>query len=62
MKSIETEKGARSTCEVAYATKRMEPAFQFLMLAVINVFQIEKFLRYFAFSGISSLNILAFFM
>ena len=35
---------------------------QFLMLAVIKIFQIEKFLRDFIFSSISSLKISAFYM
>ena len=36
--------------------------FKFLMLAVIKIFQFEKFLRDFVFSSISSLNISAFYM
>ena len=36
--------------------------FWFLMLAVIKIFQIEKFLKDFVFSSISSLNISAFYM
>ena len=36
--------------------------FKFLMLAVIKIFQIEKFLRDFVFSSIRSLNISAFYM
>ena len=36
--------------------------FSFLKFAVIKIFQIEKFLRDFVFSSISSLNISAFYM